>query len=133
MNHQIILSKLPYYGIHGPTLDWFKSYLEDRKQRVIIGKNFSQWNSVIAGVPQGSVLGPLLFVLYLNDLDSINLPPNFHLSLYADDIAIYGSSPCFGSLESSLQNVVHQIESWLAANRMKSNISKTVSMLFGSH
>ena len=90
VSHRILLSKLPYYGIQGLTLDWFRSYLDGRKQRVITGRDICRWNGVVGGVPQGSVLGPLLFILYLNDVDNITLSPTSYFSIYADDIAVYG-------------------------------------------
>ena len=88
INHEILLKKLQYYGIRGHALQWFRNYLADRKHYVNYNGQDSEVENTNMGVPQGSVLGPLLFIIYLNDL------PNYLTSsgsiLFADDTTIYG-------------------------------------------
>ena len=87
VNHAILLTKMEHYGIRGLALDWFKSYLTNRKQYVYINGESSQLKDVTCGVPQGSVLGPLLFLIYINDLPNISKDLQFFL--FADDTNIY--------------------------------------------
>ena len=86
VNHFIILRKLEHYGIRGIVNDWFRSYLLDRKQTVQVGNNTSDNETTLAGVPQGSVLGPLLFLIYVNDIYKASNKLKF--CLFADDTNI---------------------------------------------
>jgi len=86
--HRRLLRKFKKYNIHPDLIDWIKSFLSDRKQRVQLYGVYSSWPSVLSGVPQGSILGPLLFILYINDLpDSLNVDSNIYL--YADDAKLF--------------------------------------------
>ena len=86
IDHSILLYKLQYYGIHGNAIEWFKSYLSNRKQYVEINGKTSPYANITTGVPQGSILGPLLFIIYMNDIASVT--DHFHSVLYADDTSL---------------------------------------------
>ena len=87
INHGLLLEKLNAYGIRGTELSWFTDYLTGRKQRVVLEGEYSNWAKVKMGVPQGSILGPLLFLLFVNDLsDAVE---DCTVNLYADDTTIY--------------------------------------------
>lgn len=96
VNHKILLQKLERYGIRGPTLEWIESYVKDRRQLVRIGESSSQENVVNIGVPQGSSLSPLLFLLYINDLE--NVTKLFNVILFADDTTLSASDSNFSQL-----------------------------------
>ena len=90
VNHDILLKKLEHYGIRGVPLEWFRSYLTNRKQYVFVCGNTSETLEITCGVPKGSVLGPLLFLFYINDLPSVSRKLTFFL--FADDTNIYYES-----------------------------------------
>ena len=130
VDHRILLLKLAKYGIRYGVLRWFECYLQNRFQRVCINGNVSGWRSLPSvGVPQGSVLGPLLFMLYINDLPRV--VSGASIFLYADDTLVYAASPSIGSLQSILQRVLNEIAKWMISNRISLNVSKSVSMLIG--
>ena len=87
VNHDILLKKLEHYGIRGNALEWFRSYLTNRKQYVSLNGECSESKHITCGVPQGSCLGPLLFLIYINDLS--NISEVLHFYLFADDTNIY--------------------------------------------
>ena len=88
INHNKLLTKLRLFGVDGPLWGWFADYLSNRRQRVVIDGSNSSWTPVVSGVPQGSILGPLLFLLYVNDLPSVTSPGTRSV-LFADDTKCY--------------------------------------------
>ena len=117
VDHSILLDKLEYYGISGTTLDWFKSYLTDRTQNVSINGQLSISNKIQRGVPQGSVLGPLLFLLYRNDMPHVSKLLTFYL--FADDTSIFFSDQNLRNLRNLKNTVNHEftyVSGWLTAN-----------------
>ena len=89
LNHNLIIAKLGAYGFERDSLSFMKSYLKDRPPRFRVNNNFSSWEKIIAGLPQGSVLGPLIFNIFINDLFAFASSSN--LSNYADDNTLYAS------------------------------------------
>ena len=128
MNHDILLQKLEHYGIRDVALSWFESYLTARKQYVHLNGVNSAINDIVCGVPQGSVLGHLLFLLYINDLPNISDKFNFYL--FADDTNIYYESDNEKSLEKTVNKELEKLHDWLCLNRLSLNISKTTFVIF---
>ena len=128
VNHKILLMKLEHYGIRGPLLKWFESYLTNRKQYVFYNGVSSDTKPVTCGVPQGSVLGPLLFLLYINDLPNISDKLNFFL--FADDTNIYYESKNLKNLEKTVNEELKKLSLWLNLNRLALNIGKTNFVIF---
>ena len=130
IDHDTLLHKLSYYGIRGSALDWFKSYLSDRKQYVSFKGAKSSTLSVSCGVPQGSVLGPLLFIIYTNDLpDAIK---RVKCILFADDTTLYISSKNLSTMYGIMNSEINVISDWFKANKLSLNASKTNYMLIGN-
>lgn len=130
IDHDILLSKLEHYGIRGIALKWFKNYLHNRLQYVVVNGVKSQSRKVKYGVPQGSVLGPLLFLIYINDI--INSSQLFTYSLFADDTCLLSHHKDMHNLILSANNEVHNIFKWFCCNKLLLNASKTQYVVFRS-
>ena len=128
MDHVILLDKLYVYGVRGTVLDWFRSYLDNRQQFVFYNKCASEKNTIQCGVPQGSILGPLLFLLYIHDLANVSL--SFLSLLFADDTNLFISNSNFDDLINTINHELDIIYTWLNANKLSLHIGKTNCMLF---
>ena len=130
VNHQILLHKLEHYGIRGKALELFKSYLENRKQYVQIDKCKSNTRPISCGVPQGSVLGPLLFLLFINDLPICC--PEGKTRLFADDTTIIYHSNNINDIISKGKIIMTQLTNWFKANKLTLNADKSSFTIFRS-
>ena len=122
VNHNILLSKLYQYGIRGIPYNWFKNYLSNRHQYVNVNNTQSDKLPVTCGVPQGSILGPLLFLLYINDLNTVT--KLLTLIMFADDTNIFISGDNLDNLTSVVNIELSKISSWFSANLLSLNIKK---------
>ena len=120
VNHEILLAKLEHYGIRGIAYTWFKSYLSNRKQCTEIGNFQSKLDYVKHGVPQGSVLGPLLFLLYINDIVLSSKICKF--TLFADDTSLFFSHKNKAEGKKILNIDLSKIAEGLAANKLSLNV-----------
>ena len=130
VNHNILLQKLNHYGIRGTSLSWFESYLSGRLQYVSVNGHSSGLGGITCGVPQGSVLGPLLFLIYINDLPNASRVLSFYL--FADDTNIYFESNNVTELENKINKELQKVKSWLEVNKLSLNIDKTNYVVFHS-
>ena len=135
LDHDILLQRLESsFGVTGTVLQWFKSYLSDRVQIVKTGTHQSEPTSLRFGVPQGSVLGPILFSLYLQPLVDVLVTHGFQYHMYADDTQLYRSTELtkMPTLVESLQTCMVGVSSWMKANKLKLNPDKTEIMIIGT-
>lgn len=130
VNHSILLKKLEMYGVRGTQLAWFQSYLSQRSQQCLVDNYLSSQSEISCGVPQGSTLGPLLFLVYINDLS--NSVKHSKVRMFADDTNISVSASNCKDIENSLNSDLEDIQLWLEANKLNLNLSKTEFMLLGS-
>ena len=129
ISHEILFFKLGKYGVDNNELSWFKSYLSNRTQAVVNNnKNMSSFSQVNTGIPQGSVLGPVLFLVMVNDLPM----PVENCNLYADDTMIEAVGKTIDEVVESLQIQIDQLCSWFRHNRLTVNASKSCSMIIGT-
>ena len=128
VNHAILLSKLDHYGIRGTANNWFSSYLSNRSQTVTINGVTSTKGDISCGVPQGSILGPLLFLLYINDMHlAVDSSTVYH---FADDTNLLYSHKSLKKLRSILNKDLALLYDWLCANRLSLNEGKTEFIVF---
>ena len=123
----MLLEKLRHYGVRGVANDWLSSYLENRLQYVSFGDIDSTLRNVICGVPQGSILGPKLFILYINDI--CNVSPVLKFILFADDTNMFCSGRDIVQLSIIVSNELDKLKEWFAVNKLSLNLSKTNFML----
>ena len=122
LNHELLLAKLEAYGFDESSLNFVHSYLADRKQRTKVNNDFSSWATINAGVPQGSILGPLFFNIYMNDI--FWFTPAVNIANYADDSTPYTTSNDIETLLEILQKNTEILMKWFNENYMKSNNDK---------
>ena len=122
MNHAVLLQKLCSFGITGSLLQWCESYLSNRRQRVVLDGISSSWSDVSSGVPQGSSLGPLFFVIFITDLPEVVFPGST-IALYADDCKCSTITDTAGDLELFQQDL-DSLHQWSVQNFMNFKVQK---------
>ena len=131
VDHNVLLKKLKHYKLSHEALTWFASYLGKRKQKVSLNNVFSEDEIITDGVPQGSILGPLLFLMFINDLplytDSANT------DFYADDTTLYVIGKSLETIQRNLQVALDCLAKWCKCNGMLINTTKTKAMLITTH
>ena len=130
VQHDLLLGKLKNLNLDKLTLKWLESYLTDRQQKVMANGLTSTPRKTTQGVPQGSIIGPLLYIIYANDI--ANLMKKCEVSLYADDTVLFTNCKSIEKAQKIMQNSLKTLEKWCNRNGIFINVNKTKYMLFGS-
>jgi hypothetical protein len=131
IDHKILLSKLYHYGIRGTALQWIHSYLSNRTQFTLHNNVKSTLGNITCGVPQGSILGPILFLIYINDI--INASTKLSYVLFADDTNIFYADDNIDILKSNMEIELQKLVTWFKTNKLTLNLEKTNFIIFGPH
>ena len=123
-----MFKKLNNYEVRGAALNWFDSYLSNRSQCVCLGSVYSNFSGIKCGVPQGSILGPLLFIIYINDI--VNSSTLLTFIMFADDTNLFASNKNLDILIKENNIEVDKVSLWLKINKLSLNIKKTQFILF---
>lgn len=129
VDHKILLEKLQKSGVRGHGLEIFKNYLVNRKQKVKVNEIFSDWQNISTGVPQGTVLGPVLFLIYINNIREI-IGANIDIFSYADDTALLLRGNTWDEVYNMAENCIKKVKLWLNTNLLSLNVTKTKFMTF---
>ena len=132
LDHRILLQKMNYYGIRGVAYDWLKSYLTNRKQFVQVSDTRSSFLDIVCGIPQGSILGPKLFILYINDI--CNTSSVMRFILFADDTNLFKCGYDVHKLASDISTELNKLQRWFNANKLSLNLQQQkIYLLFDRH
>ena len=130
IDHSILISKMKLYGMLPKTLTWFSDNLSQRTQKTMVNGILSDSKTIKCCIPQGSILGPLLFLLYINDLPNANLVSN--VRMYADDTSLTYAASDSDELIQTINRDLANVHDWLNANKLSLNITKTKCMFLGT-
>ena len=132
INHQLILKKLAGFGLDGNSISWIGSYLTNRKQTTKFKKYTSKEEIVSSGIPQGSIIGPLLFLCFINDLAEMFTDEDAKMFAYADDTQLVVNAKNMTQLKLKIERVIKIAQNWYLNNSMKNNIGKTEILVFNT-